>query len=456
MLFNNLNKEYDDGNFIRLNILADSIKNICAGELYLMRKTDSLVEIADRISLDFTLTEEQFLKKIESFAGSTSETMLGAWNNKKWLEWRIINDEKKYFNRAASNLRLLIMFHEEKEKQLLEISTDPEMIARLRHTQQVVNESGDKTNPVSPVQMLVTYTITVPPDLVPEGETIRCWLPMPSKNHPRQQKIKLIETSNNEYVISPDSAIHSSIYMEETSRKGTPAVFRISFSYQSRAQYFNLNTQRILSYNKTSALYKKYTSEEYPHICFTENIRRLADSIVTPGDDPVATVKKVYLWFKENIPWTGALEYSTMANIPEYVCDNRRGDCGMQTFLFMSILRYKGIPVRWQSGWKVPPGFKNLHDWCEVYYEGPGWVPSDISYDLQDSEKRSIKEFFISGIDSYRLIVNSGVSGSLFPAKQHMRSEPYDFQRGEVEWRGGNLYFDKWEYKMDVKYVAGF
>jgi hypothetical protein len=34
----------------------------------------------------------------------------------------------------------------------------------------------------------------------------------------------------------------------------------------------------------------------------------------------------------------------------------------------------------------------------------------------------------------------------------HFRSEPYDFQRGEVEWEGGNLYFDKWDYTMKVKY----
>jgi hypothetical protein len=33
-----------------------------------------------------------------------------------------------------------------------------------------------------------------------------------------------------------------------------------------------------------------------------------------------------------------------------------------------------------------------------------------------------------------------------------MRSEPVDFQRGEVEWRGGNLYFDKWDYHMEVSY----
>ena len=45
------------------------------------------------------------------------------------------------------------------------------------------------------------------------------------------------------------------------------------------------------------------------------------------------------------------------------------------------------------------------------------------------------------------------VAGALHPEKQYLRSEPNDFQRGEVEWKGGNLYFDKWDYNMKIKYI---
>ena len=130
-----------------------------------------------------------------------------------------------------------------------------------------------------------------------------------------------------------------------------------------------------------------------------------------------------------------------------------KGDCGQQTFLFISMLRYKGIPARWQSGWMMPPDNENLHDWCEVYYEGTGWIPVDVSYDLQKSENALLKDFYLSGIDSYRLIVNDGVAGPLHPLKKFLRSEPNDFQRGEVEWKGGNLYFDKWDYDMKIEYI---
>ncbi|HSM47561.1 MAG TPA: transglutaminase-like domain-containing protein, partial [Draconibacterium sp.] len=145
-----------------------------------------------------------------------------------------------------------------------------------------------------------------------------------------------------------------------------------------------------------------------------------------------------------------ALEYSIIECNPEYVLQNRHGDCGMKTLLFMSMVRSLGIPCKWQSGWMLHPGEINLHDWCEVYYEGIGWVPVDQSFGLQDSDVQEIKEFYLSGIDEYRLIINDDFGSEFDPSKKFYRSESIDFQRGELEWKGGNLYFDQWNYHMEV------
>ena len=37
--------------------------------------------------------------------------------------------------------------------------------------------------------------------------------------------------------------------------------------------------------------------------------------------------------------------------------------------------------------------------------------------------------------------------------KKYPRSETVDFQRGDVEWEGGNLYFPQWSYHMDIDYL---
>ncbi len=414
---------------------------------------DSLKDIAERIMVDFSVTEEEVMKQLDKRFSGFTDAQKSYYEQKGWLEYRILNGEKRYFNRAVSNLSLLRGFYEQKDIRNHAIADDPRMKFRSEHTKQIFIESQNISSPAIPVKMKITYTLTVNPDAVPDGETIRCWLPWPKENNPRQKLIELISTSTPDYLISPDSAIHRSLYMEMKSKKGTAATFQVVYIYESSGQYFNPSEIKVLPYNTDSPLFREYTKHQLPQINFSENVRKLADSLTLPGDNPKVVVKKIYTWFKENIPWTGALEYSIMSDIPEYVIKNRRGDCGMQTFLFISMLRYKGIPVRWQSGWMVPPGAENLHDWCEVYYEGTGWVPVDVSYDLQESDTPEVREFYISGIDSYRMIVNEGISGPLYPPKKFMRSEPFDFQRGEVEWRGGNLYFDKWDYDMKIEYL---
>jgi transglutaminase-like putative cysteine protease len=441
------------GNLSQATMLADSVRKANSKNLRIFLAADSLSQIAERIKLDFGSTPAETFAEIEKRTGPFTPEDKAYWEKRGWLEGRMIDGQMMYFNRAASNLVLLRIFHEQMEDSLSKIGVDPDMKFRRINTQRAIQLFESQSLPVLPVKMKISYTLTVQPDAVPDGETIRCWLPWPKQNKKRQKNVRLLSTSHADYTIAPDSAIHSTIYMEEAAVKGKPAIFRVSFSYESSAQYFDPVSISSLPYDKGSAIFNKYTLEQPPHINFSHGVRRLADSIAGDENNSVETVRKIYHWFKENIPWAGALEYSIIPDIPGYVCVNRRGDCGMQTFLFMSMLRYRGIPVRWLSGWKVPPGDKNLHDWCEVYYEGTGWVPVDVSYDLQSSEDIRVSEYFMSGIDSYRLIINDGIAGPLYPEKLYLRSEPYDFQRGEVEWKGGNLYFNKWDYNMRIEYL---
>jgi hypothetical protein len=74
--------------------------------------------------------------------------------------------------------------------------------------------------------------------------------------------------------------------------------------------------------------------------------------------------------------------------------------------------------------------------------------PADPSYGLRKSDDPRIRSFYFGHIDSYRMIVNLDYGTSLHPPKQSLRSEPADFQRGEVEIDGRNLYFDEWTYEM--------
>ena len=169
--------------------------------------------------------------------------------------------------------------------------------------------------------------------------------------------------------------------------------------------------------------------------------------------DPRQKVRKLFEWINVTFPWAGAREYATLKNIPQYVLDNRHGDCGQVTLLFMTLARYNGIPARWESGFQLQPGNLNMHDWGEFYIEGTGWIPIDQSYGINAfADDDDVKYFYANGIDVYRWIVNSDFSQPLFPNKIFLRSDDVDFQRGELEWRGGNIYYNKWKWDFEVTY----
>ena len=177
---------------------------------------------------------------------------------------------------------------------------------------------------------------------------------------------------------------------------------------------------------------------------------------LTEGEtNPLLQARRIFRWVNDQFPWASAREYSTIDNIPEYVLDNRHGDCGQVTLLFLTLCRICGIPAHFQSGFMLHPGAWNLHDWGEIYFEGVGWIPVDQSFGIPIFARNEAETwFFLGGIDAWRMIVNNDYGQPLVPQKQYPRSETVDFQRGEVEWAGGNLYFNQWDYTMEITYES--
>jgi len=407
-----------------------------------------------RVEMDFNKSLDDILPFIRKYYPEVSKAQIREWESSKALEKMRINGQDRYFVRAAPNL-----FRIDKEAKKQKIRIDGEQKDGLdvflqQHLPAVIKDLRQRNTTLGkPVNMEFTYTLTVDADAVPAGEMIRCWLPFPREGHERQTDIRLLSANCDHYVIAPNNYQQRTLYMQKPAVAGKATVFEYGFSAAVRPQWFDLAERNFTPYDKSSEIYRKYTAERDPHLLFTPAVKALSEKIVGNEKDPYQILKKIFAYISEHYPWASAREYSTIPNIPDYVIANGHGDCGQVTLLFMVLARYNGIPARWQSGWMLHPGEVNLHDWCEIYIEGCGWVPVDQSFGRRDTESEDCKWFYLGGIDSYRLIVNDDYGMPLFPDKQFMRSETVDFQRGEVEWRGGNLYFDKWDYHMEVTYL---
>ena len=441
------------GNFSKATEMIDDLIN--SGKLTetetcnLLFRKDQL----NRIRIDFKLNEQQVKDQLKVYFPALTEKQLRRWENSNQLEMKLIDGKRHYFKMAVSNLFRLDSTASAVRTKTTGKPADP-LQGFLKNHLTVLMDSFKNGNTKYTDQRKITlqYSMTLPADVVPPGETIRCWMPFPREDFNRQSNIHLNKINADHYIISPVENNHRTLYCEKVTREAVPTVFEMEVSFNTQSEWVNLSNKSIPSFDINSEVYKTNTAERPPHIIFSEQIKSLTNQIIGNETDAYRKVKLIYHWIGTNIPWCSALEYSTIDNIPEYVLKYRHGDCGMKTLLFMTMARYAGIPCRWQSGWMLHPVEVNLHDWCEVYYEGIGWVPLDQSFGEQKSNNESIRLFYSSGIDGYRFIVNNDFSQPLFPAKIFPRSETVDFQRGEMEWRGGNLYFDKWKYKMMVQY----
>jgi transglutaminase-like putative cysteine protease len=389
---------------------------------------------------------------VRKFIPEADDKMIEGWEKDGSLEFMIIDGVKRYFNRSHTNLFRINRTAKIRKAEVSGKSKDDLDLLLENLVPDILSDIESRNgNSGKAEKIKLNYQVSVPPGTVPEGEIIRCWLPYPREGTGRQEIIDF--HSEDEFIISDNSNLQRSVYFEKIAESNKPTVFSYNLVISTQAESFSINEFSVNEYAKDSS-YFYHISERPPHIVFTDKIKNLSEKIVGNEKNPYLAAKKIFSWISKNIPWAGAREYSTIRNISDYAITNMHGDCGIKTILFMTLARYNGIPTKWQSGWMLHPGEVNLHDWGEIYFEGYGWVPVDQSFGLIDSEDPKIKYFYLGGIDQYRFTVNDDYSRPLYPAKIFPRSETVDFQRGEVEWSGGNLYFDKWDYSMEIEYLT--
>jgi transglutaminase-like putative cysteine protease len=280
---------------------------------------------------------------------------------------------------------------------------------------------------------------------------VLAWLPFPQE-YRQQRDVKLVRSDPPHHTISESGGPHRSIYFEgEVTNPAEPPRFMAEFEFITSAYCPQLDPAKVKPYDTQSALYQEYTAERSPHITFTPEVKRLAAEIVGDETNPLEKARRVFRWVSKNIPWCSEMEYSIIPNISEKALKVRRGDCGVQGLTFVTLCRAAGVPARWQSGWQTKPGDWNMHDWSEFFVEPWGWLPADASYGVRDHADPRVRDFLCGHMDPYRLIVNLDYARELQPSKTSFRSEPNDFQRGEIEIDGHNLYFDEWDWTFRVK-----
>ncbi|MFT3670201.1 MAG: transglutaminase domain-containing protein [Pseudoxanthomonas sp.] len=404
-----------------------------------------------RIRLDFNLDGAAARARVRSQVPDLREDEFQRWDAAGLIERLDIDGEPRYFNRSVSNLfRLSPEAAARRAPPVRPFAQGPYETLHRHHRDVLQVAKATASTSALPRRVRITHRIAVKPDAVPAGETVRAWIPYPRAIAGQQEAIALVDSQPARPQVAPERALQRTAYLEQPAVAGQPTTFSLTYEVTVHARHVAIDPDRVVPATITPAL-APFVAERTPHVVFNDDLRRFSAQVVGDETNPYRIAQKLFAAV-DRIPWAGAREYSTITNISDYAFRAGHADCGQQTLLLITLLRMNGIPARWQSGWAYSEdveGHDTMHDWGALYLAPYGWVPMDVTTGQLASDDPALQWFYLGGLDAYRVAFNDDYARDFIPAKQHERSETVDLQRGEVEWRGGNLYFDQWDYQFE-------
>lgn len=405
-----------------------------------------------RILLDFDLSADEVKAQLRRQIPDLTDREFEGWASRGYVERRVIDGHPLYFHRAAGNLFRLSGEARARRANPKPFSASPLESANVHHREVIEAALATHKSSVLPRRVRITQSLTVHPGAVPTGDAAKAWLPYPRAIPGQQEDIRLVASQPAAHAIAPDSALQRTVFLQQPAVAEKPTRFSITYEVTLYARYQPVDPGKVLPATITPEL-APYVSERLPHIAFTEQLRLFSQQVVGDEKNPWRIAQKLYAAV-DAIPWAGAREYSTISNISEHALHAGHADCGQQTLLLMALLRMNGIPARWQSGMMFSPGrYWNLHDWGQLYIAPYGWMPMDVTFGRLDSADPRVAGFYLGGLDGYRVAFNDDYGRALTPAKTQFRSDTVDNQRGEAEWRGGNLYYDQFDYDFTWRFL---
>lgn len=410
----------------------------------------------DRIRLDFPLTRAALFEKLKAAVRGLTAGEFAGWITEKRFDVRLIDGEERFMVSSVANL-----FWRYPELNPRRTPPKDESFQKALWTNCVaIKEAAARAHQpfVLPKTFDVTMTVSVDANSVPAGETIRAWLPVPRK-YPYQAGFEMLASSSPIQALAPDDSPIRSVYLEQPAAGNAPTVFKINYRYAAKGVWFDVQPEKVSAFDGKDPAIAAFTREA-PHVTFTPEMRALSQKFLGDEQNAARQAKKIYEWIGANIQYSFAIEYSTIPNISEYCRSRGYGDCGQEALLFITLCRLNGIPARWQSGWDTFPGAKDIHDWTEIYLAPYGWVPVDpymsifatqYARQLSPEQQRELRDFYFGGRGQWRMAANADHCQELQPAKRAFRSDTVDFQRGELECQGTNIYFNHFRYDLEVK-----
>ena len=390
-------------------------------------------ELILRLPADFRFTMESGLARVqEEIPDFTMEELQELMDSDR-IDWIYVNGEVHLVNSFVGTLKKTYPAFANRCKSSavggIEGNAAAKMERRAEMRAMIREKGSQKAN------LRIRASVRIKDEAFEPGKLVRVHLPLPIACE-QQSNIVIHDTYGTPTHIAAEDAEQRTIYWEEVMQENHE--FWVEYSYDYTATY--CDPFKVIP----DAVQPTFDTEEIqPQIVFTPFIRSMVEELTLGLTSPIEKAKAFYDFTTKRVRYSFMRAYFGLENIPENCARNTRGDCGVQTLLFITLCRCAGIPCQWQTGLFSEPGDVGAHDWCRFYVAPYGWMLADLSFGgsafREGDEERHA--FYFGNLDCYRTVANRQFQAEFDPPKMHWRADPYDNQYGEIEYEDHGLRF---------------
>lgn len=380
--------------------------------------------LASRIPSQYPYSYEEALALLRANIRDFKDKELETLWEENTADWIYINGRVQFHELFFENL---MKTRDDYGARFLGTMEDNEKnAALLRENVRLMEEHGGRT---VHMRLLTRLSLTPEAEKACMGKTAHVYMPLPVE----YAQVRNLRLLGFEGTAGEPVSVDNGSYPQRTARFETVIrggeVWQTEFEFDNETVFRNPDPSQVL-FSQPSF----YTGEEAPHIRFTPYLRELTRSVTEGEENPLLAAEKIYRFITSQVKYSFVRSYSTVEDIPEFTAANRKGDCGFQALLFITMCRIAGIPARWQSGLYATPLTVGSHDWAQYYVAPFGWLSADCSFGgsafRQGDEKR--RAYYGANLDPYRIPYASQFMHSFSREEEGLRDDPYDNQSGEV------------------------
>lgn len=371
------------------------------------------------IPMQYTLTRAEALCGLcERMPGMTPERF-DEWEALGRMDFCWLNGEKRYLHNLPASVEKGFAAPE---------PDDPSALRRARDITAMKRDGRMRR------RIALRASIRARDDAFVPGETYRAHLPFPIPCA-QQSGVELLRA---EPPCLPDQAdaLQRTAFFE--TRLFENRAFAVEYAYDSETVYVDALHGALPHahvYPNARPATEDDIAQATPFMLFTPALRALCAELSGGEREPLLLARRFYDYVTRNVTYSYMPEYLLLEDPGQYALVNQKGDCGLQALLFILLCRIAGIPARWQSGLVIDADGAGNHDWAQFYAEPFGWLFCDLSMG-GSAWRRGDEEahgFYFGNVDAMRMVANRAFQRPLKPAKRHIRTDPYDNQRGELE-----------------------